>query len=352
MIGSAAWTPGAVTVLVGDEEFFKRDLVARVLAEVFADCRPQDAFSERDAKTVDDVAAALIDLRTPSFFSPTRVVWLRQGEKALGFAPEALLAALQEGFPCGRLVIDFTSLDGRTRFAKTAAESGAAIACRKLWDTPPAWKARAAPHETELHQWVLIHARRHGLKLTPALAGELVALTGNAPGVIDQELRKLAERVGVDRTPTSAQIQALVPDTRHDSVFALVDHALLGKPAEALASLRRLLRTGYIMQGKLLIEPAAIAAMCVGALASRLRALRRAARLARGHRVDPAELAAAGLVPRGQAATAAAQYARLHGAPLARAFELLLDADRRLKGKDGRADPATQLELLFLAVSR
>ena len=52
------------------------------------------------------------------------------------------------------------------------------------------------------------HAARLGLKLSGQLAGELVACTGNAPGVIDQELRKLLDRLGGSGKPTAEQIRA------------------------------------------------------------------------------------------------------------------------------------------------
>jgi DNA polymerase III delta subunit len=340
-------------VLVGQEEFFKREVVEHLLARVLGKTRPAGSFTESTPKSAADVRAALIDLQTPSFLAPVQVVWLRDPSKFIADTQDELLAALERGFSCGHLVIDFERLDGRTKFAKSLTADHAAIECRRLWDTPPPWKAASAPHDTELHQWVLRHAARLGVKLTPPLAGELVACTGNAPGTIDQELRKLRDRLGKGATPTPEQIQALVPDTRRDSVFALVDHAINGELREAHATLARLLKLGHVMDGKLIIDDASIAQVAIGAFAKRLRVLRRAERcIAQGQPPTPDALAAAGIATRPQAPVVLAQLKRMRGATLDAAFALLLEADRALKGRRGAMDPGIVLEKLILRVSR
>ncbi len=353
MIADGRWTPGPVTVLVGQEEFFKRGVVEHLLARVLGNARPAGSFTETTPKSAADVRAALIDLQTPSFLASTQVVWLRDPSKHIADVQDELLAALDHGFSCGYLVIDFDRLDGRTKFAKAITGASAAIECRRLWDTPPPWKAGAAPYDTELHQWVVKHAARIGVKLTPPLAGELVACTGNAPGVIDQELKKLLDRLGKGGTPTAEQIHTLVPDTRRDTVFALVDHTINGEARDAYATLERLLRLGHVIDGKLMLDAASIAQVTLGAFSKRLRVLRRAERLGTAERPPGAEaLAAAGIATRPQAPAIIAQLRRMHGAALDATFTLLLEADRALKGRRGDIDPGLVLEKLVLRVAR
>jgi DNA polymerase III delta subunit len=339
-------------VLVGQEEFFKRDVVEHLLRRVLGAARPGGSFTETMPKSAADVRGVLIDLSTPSFLTPMQVVWLRDPSKYIADTQDELLAALADGFSCGHLVIDFERLDGRTKFAKAVIAAQAAIECRRLWDTPPPWKAGTAPYETELHQWVVRHAARAGLKLTPPLAGELVACTGNTPGVIDQEIKKLLARLGKGATPTAEQIHALVPDTRRDSVFALVDHTINGEAREAYATLERLLRFGHVIDGKLVLDGASIAQVALGAFSKRLRTLRRAERMiAEGQPPTADSLAAAGIATRPQAPAVIAQLRRMRGKVLDATFTLLLEADRALKGRRGDIDPGLVLEKLVLRVA-
>ncbi len=351
MIADGRWKPAPVTVLVGQEEFFKRQVVEHLLRRVLGASRPAGSFSEIVPASAADVHGALIELRTPSFLAPCQVLWLRNPAKHLAEAESALLEAMASGFPCGYLVIDLERLQSRTKLAKAAIDAKAAIECRRLWDTPPPWKAGAAPYDTELNQWVVRHAARLGLTLSAPRAGELVACTGNAPGIIDQELRKLLDRLGEGGKPTAAQIRALVPDTRRDSVFALVDHTLNGEAREAHAALERLLKLGHVMEGKLILDGSSIAQVALGAFTKRLRVLRRAERLHGEGKLSADELAAAGIATRIQAPAVIAQLRRTHGPALDAAFTALLEADRALKGRRGNADPELVLEKLVLRVA-
>ncbi len=351
VIADARWKPAPLTVLVGREEFFKRQVVEHLLAKVLGAERPPGCFAEVVPARAADVRGAIIELSTPSFLAPCQVVWLRNPAKQVAETQDELLEVLARGLSCGFLVIDLERLDGRTKFAKAVIAAKAAVECRRLWDTPPPWKAGAAPHDTELHQWVIKHAAGLGLTLSPPLAGELVACTGNAPGIIDQELRKLRDRLDGKGRLSAEQIRALVPDTRRDSVFALVDHALNGQAREALAALGRLLKFGHVMEDKPIFDGASIAQVALGAFVKRLRVLRRAERLRGEGRLSAEALAAAGIATRFQAPAVIAQLKRAHGAGVDAAFAALLAADRALKGKRGNSDPGLVLERLVLRVA-
>jgi len=337
-------------VVTGPEEFFKRDVVRVLTERVVHTEKGADFFTESTPASPKDIFDTLIDLSTPSFFSPLRVVYLRACDKFLKDADAELTRALTEGLPCGYLVLECSRLPSRSAFAAEARKREAIVDCRRLWDTPPAWKRDAPPYETELHKWVLQHARRLGVKFTLPLAGELVALTGNAPGLIDQELRKLRDRVG-SRRPAPEDIAALVPDRRRDSVFRVVDAALLGKTRTAFQGVKRLMKFGYRYGEQQVNDPATITTLTVGAFAGRLRTLRRALPFFRNN-PDPDALITAGLVPRPAAAVVAEELRRLDGKAIRKGVEILLEADRRLKGRFGKSDPALLLETAVLHLSR
>ncbi len=350
VIGSSAWRPAPVTLLTGDEDFFKQDLAARVLALVVGADRQADSLTTLFPTRADEIRAALLDLRTPSFFSQKRVVCLKKCQELLTEVAGELTEALTAGLPCGNLIVECRRLSATSTLGMAALERDAVINCRRLYDTPGAWKRNAAPYEIELHGWVVTHASRLGLELSSQLAGELVALTGNAPGVIDAELRKLRDRLGPGTRPTADHILALVPDRRQDSVFHVVDAALLGNLKEAHEAVLRLGRLGYSYQGQLVLDQGTLAIITFGAFTSRLRTLRRSQRFVKEHR-SPRDLLQAGLVPRPALSTVAKQLRRLNEAAIERGFAILLDADRALKGRYGQADPGLLLETTVLRMA-
>ena len=338
-------------MVTGPEEFFKRDVVKLLIDRVAGSEKGADFFTESAPSSPKDIFDTLVDLRTPSFLSPLRVVYLRSCDKFIKDADSELARALTEGLPCGYLVLECSKLPARSSFVAEARKRESIIDCRRLWDTPPSWRRDLPYYETELHKWVVEHAGRLGVKFSLPLAGELVALTGNSPGVIDQELRKLRDRVGSDRRPTPEDIAALVPDRRRDSVFRVVDAALLGKTRTAFSGVRRLMQFGYRYGEQQVNDPATIATLTIGALAGRLRTLRRAAPFFRNN-PDPNALVTAGLVPRPAAAVVAEELRRLDERAVERGVAILLETDRRLKGRFGKADPALLLESAVLRLSR
>jgi DNA polymerase III delta subunit len=350
VIGSRAWRPAPVTSLTGAEEFFKRDLGARILHHVAGSERQADTLTTIFPTRAEEIRAALLDLRTPSFFSQQRVVCIKKCESFIKEVQDELLEALTTGLPCGHLILECRRLPAKSVLREPALERDALVDCRRLYDTPPAWKQNAAPHDTELHGWVEQHAARLGLAFTAPLAGELLALTGNAPGVIDAELRKLRERIGPDQRPTTEQILALVPDQRQDSIFHVVDSALLGELKEAHEAVKRLGRLGYSYQGQLVLDQGTLAIITFGAFTSRLRTLRRSQRFVKEHRT-PSDLVAAGLVPRPGLSTVTKQLRRLKEEDIERGFDLLLEADRTLKGRYGQADPTLLLETTVIRMA-
>jgi len=344
------FAPPPILVLTGEESFFKRDLVNRVVSILAPGSRSPDTFTEIEPSGASELQNALIDLRTPSFFSGKRVIYCRNAESLLEQADAELTQAFLEGLPFGCLILDCRRLPRKSPFVAEAQKQGAVINCRRLWDTPPPWRRGGDPAQTELNEWVVAHAERLGLNLTLSQAGELVALTGNNPGAIDAELHKLLGRRGPGSTVRSEDIQALVPDRRQDSIFRVVDQTLLGRTAEASSALSRLFRFGHTYGAQRVTDSSAIAALLIGAFTSRLKALRRAHGLF-PQAVDPGSLVSSGLVPKAGAQLAAQQLNRLSEADLERACTLLVKADRALKGLSGKFDPKVILHTTVLRLA-
>lgn len=310
--------------------------------------RSPDAVSRLSPRSKDDIIGVILDLKTPSFLTSKRFVILNNCDVQVAAADDELARALEDGLPCGYLVLNLDKLNGRSKLAKLAKKKQAAVDCRSLWDTPPPWQRNSAPYQTELHQWTVRHAGRLGLKMTPPLAGELIALTGNSPGNIDQELKKLKNRLPPsEKIPNSAQIQALVPDNRKDTVFELVDRTLSGQLPKAAGILGRLFRMGYALPKELVLDGGTIAILTVGAFTSRLKTLRQC-RYLLSQRETMDDLVSAGIVRKIQLPSVNAQLKRLNAEAIDQALRLLLKADRRLKGRAGPVSPQTVMEQLVV----
>ena len=111
-----------------------------------------------------------------------------------------------------------------------------------------------APRRGELRGWITTHAARIGIKVEVRAAHILAERIGGAvwetdvergemTRVADGELRKLATYAG-DRPITVEDVEALSPDTRPASVFAITNAVDRREPAAAAEALRRALAEG------------------------------------------------------------------------------------------------------------
>jgi DNA polymerase III delta subunit len=340
----------AVIVLAGPADFLKMRLLDRIVSELSASGRPEITRFQgppNDKQIADlPLASVLDELRTPSFFSPERLVILERADAFLSAHGDAIVPFLESGFGGGRLValID-EKLDGRRRFAKALAEKGWIVDCPQPYDRPPPWETGTPAWESELSHWVVAHALEKGMTIDPRTAFLLHDRVGTDLGVLDEELEKLSTFLASKgrRHVDAEAISAIAGDLREDSVFHLIDLFLEGRRPEALEAAARLFRKGYHTEkGALTIDPASIALLFTGAIIPRLRALRRAHALA-AEGAGTEEWIRLGLVqkpflPRFRRALQATPPARI-----ARIFDALYDLDKGIKtGKD----PEALLEVL------
>jgi DNA polymerase III delta subunit len=351
LMARAKWgkVPAAI-VLAGPADFLKKRFLDRLASELSAKGAPEITRFQGPPgeKQIADLplAAVLDELRTPSFFSPERLVILERADAFLAAHGDALVPFLDAGFGGGRLAaLTDEKLDGRRRFAKALAEKAWIVECPQPYDRPPPWESGTPAWDSDLSRWVVAHAAEKGLTIDPRTAFLLHERVGTDLGVIDEELEKLSTFLASKgRKDIDAEaISAIAGDLREDSVFHLIDLFLEGRRPEALDAAQRLLRKGYHTErGSLTIDPASIALLFTGALVPRLRALRRAHALS-AEGAGPEEWIRLGLVlkpflPRFRRALQATPPARI-----ARVLDALYDLDKGIKtGKD----PEALLEVL------
>ena len=101
------------------------------------------------------------------------------------------------------------------------------------------WRGRdGGPSEVEA--WTERRARMRGIAIERAGIGLLADLAGANLRMIATELEKLAAYTG-GRPITAADVEALTPLAREESMFELVDAVIEGRAAQALVMLRRVL---------------------------------------------------------------------------------------------------------------
>src|SRR6187549_71206 len=144
-LAQASALPRAI-LLRGSEAWFREHALELVLERARALGLEVAA---HDGSDRDFVMQSLIsDLCSPAMFAPARCVVLRKPEALLKKAARsedppaarAILSFLARKDGAGALVIAADSLRADSAVAKAIAQAGGvALACRKLWDSPPPW---------------------------------------------------------------------------------------------------------------------------------------------------------------------------------------------------------------------
>ena len=237
-------------LLHGDDGFgldvalreFASSVDATERVEIIPGATPDEAAIDR----------ARLEAGTMSMFGVHLTV-LRQPLKAAGRSTAAAdrLLALVSGLPDGSalaLVEERPSRDITRppallkRLAEAVKERGGRI------------EEHGAPRRGELRAWIVDHAPRIGVKIEMRAAHVLAERIGGQiwetdvergemTRIADSELRKLATYAG-DRTIGVEDVEALTPDTRPASVFAITNALDRREPAAAAEALRRALADG------------------------------------------------------------------------------------------------------------
>ena len=266
-----------VTVLAGEENFFKEELVDAVRAAL-EKASPGARFVsfERRSGEKDEAAARrlLVEFSTPVLFGPLSLMVVREGDGLLPVIRKQLLPFLEEGArpPPNRIVFFARSVDGRTRFAKRLKASGALVDCRKLY-AAPGWWQRGGPEDSELARWARGRAKGLGLDLSPQAAAFLAAQTGDDLFRLRDELEKLClvlpEKKG---TVGIEEIERTTGTSAVHTPFDLWEKIEAGDRKGALETLSVILRNGLRSQGgRLETDAVAIAAVLLGILRERIR---------------------------------------------------------------------------------
>ena len=189
------------------------------------------------------------------------------------------------------------------------------------------------PKRNELADWIRARARFRKVKLDANAVADLADFIGDELRQIDQELLKLADYAGNERTITRADVRQLVPATRTANIFELVDALGMGDAPTA----GRLMQHALDVDGE---QPLRL----LGMIARQYRLIIQAKAL-QAQGVKPPEIARELNVQEWTAPKLANQANRHTFARLERAMERILAADEAIK--TGKLTDREAMDVLF-----
>jgi DNA polymerase-3 subunit delta len=234
---SAKLQPQPVYVLLGDEDFLKRQARERLLNLVLEDADPDFALMVYGSEKP-EFSTLRNDLETFPFLAPCRVVVLENADTFVTANRQELENYIARPSSVGVLILEVKTFPENTRLAK-ALPDAAKIACK------PVSQYKVLPWATS---WA---KSRYDKTLARDAAGLLIERVGNSLGVIDQELGKLASAVVGKAAITAEDVDRLVGRSKGADVFAIMEAIGNGDPRTALSILEELFREGVEPMGVL-----------------------------------------------------------------------------------------------------
>jgi DNA polymerase-3 subunit delta len=229
------------------------------------------------------------------------------------------------------LLLSLRSFPANTRLYKAVLAAGAVIECN-------------APPAPRLAKWVADWgAQSRKLRVSSAAAELLLDIIGPELGLLDQELAKLALVAAGDRKITVEMVQEMVGGWRAKTTWEMLDAALSGDAAAALAQLDRLLSSGETPVG-LLGQISASLRRCAAATRTILRGESAGRRVALRNALEAAGVRSFVLQ---KSERELRRLGRHRGSQL---YHWLLEADLDLKG-DSSLPPRLILERLILRLA-
>ncbi len=316
--------PLPLYVVAGDEDFLKRQVLAKIRRWVLGDA-DDDFSSATYAGDRASFADVFDDLQTLPFFGERRLVVVERADPFVTKARPQLEKAVAKLPPSGVLVLEVKSWPKTTKLAKLV-DAAATLECK-------------APAAHRLPPWcVAWMAGQYGKQLTNPAAQLLVDLVGGDMGLLDQELVKLSIYVGDRKRVDVDDVDRLVGRSRGENTWKIFDAIAEGKPGVALSIVDRLFDQGE--------EPLRL----LGAFSMQLRRLAQAARLYQQGKPLGAALELAGVAPFA-ARGAEQQLKHLGRRRLEKLYDWLLEVDLGIKG-NSQLPPRTLIERLVVNLAR
>ena len=312
-----------VLVLYGPERYLK----VRIL-HLIPGCAPdsdEDAALTRTAGKDADLRSVCDELLTISMFGDQRIVLIEDADDFVSKNRAGLEKYVSNPSQSSLLILDVRSWPKNTKLAKAIAKIGMTIECGEL-------------KGASLTKWLIATAQEQFEKeMDGNTAALIVELAGDSPGLLQQELEKLAALVGDADRITQEDVTRVVGGWRIQTTWAMLDAIRDNNVGAAIENLDKLILAGDAPQ------------KILGGLTFTFRKLAEATEIARQTRDLSGALRSAGVFP--AAVGPSEKYLKRIGFEKAsRIFQKLITADANMKG-GSRVDAKLQLEALFVGLA-
>lgn len=233
--------PAGILVAFGDEPFLKQLVRERVRELVCVRNDTPAAVFDGNSVPWRDVHD---ELYTASLFNPSgpRVAIVEDADPFVTANRPQLEDYVERAGDHRLLVLQVTKWASNTRLFQRVGKHGLQVECR----LPQTGRGKQkVVDEQRVVQWLVQWGRsRHDVALKKNAAALLLEFIGPELGVLDQELAKLALYAGTSGTVTEELVREMGGNWRAKTAWELIDAALWGNGAEAIAQLDRLLQSG------------------------------------------------------------------------------------------------------------
>lgn len=315
-IEKPGFVPPPVMAVAGDEEFMRRDALAKLRGLLEGLGFTWDRLDPDEINGQDVVSK----LRSSSLFGDRTAVVIKSVRtqhraEIVVRLKEDLTAYLERPSKENLLIFDGQSWNGTMVVPKAVKKDYLVVEC----DGFKPWQGR------EIEMFIEGLAKAHGLRLGRGVAARLREDCGDSLGLCDTELAKLS--LVVKGELTTAHLDANLQSRGADHAMELVDAVMRG---DLQASLR-LGKSLYSTEDRGEILP------FMGLLESNVRKLGKLQwHLSVGGLKGPEAAAKAGYNPRApQVSSAVALASRLPASAVRELYRTIIDADRELKGGGG-----------------
>lgn len=322
--------PPPLCAVYGDESFLKREVLIALRRLVLGD-EEGDFSLSTFAGPETQLRDVLDALATVSLFgSGPRLAVVEDADSFVTNYRAELEDYAASPTKNAVLVLEVDSWPSNTRLAKAVAASGLAVDC-------------STPKEPQTKRWLIDRAKSlYNIHFEAAAADALFELLPPEPGLLAQELDKLAPIVDESRAINAKLVRENVGGWRTRVVWDMVDAAADGRAADALVQLDRLIASGEKPHGLL------------PQMASSLRKFDAATRLIEAAEADRRPIAlrdalAQSGVPPFKLRDAERQLRHIGRGRARHLTRWLLAADLAIKGHNS-ADPEARIELERLIV--
>ncbi len=230
--------PEPVMAVVGDEPFLGHAVRCWAVES-------SGSGDEPDVEVLDGKSAELRDVldavsERSLFGSGTRVVVVADADPFVKQYRDRLEDYAGSPRSDAVLLLEVATLPGNTRLAKAIQQTGLVVRCQ----TPTSGR-EVKEHAALLKRWLAAVAEReHDAELDPVAAERLIELLPSAPGLLYQEVARLALLAGESRSIDAELVGEHVGGWRTQKTWDMIDAAADGRASDALVQLDRLLRAG------------------------------------------------------------------------------------------------------------